>query len=426
MNVATVAVIALFVLFFGANSNRLRNSIISAPFAFMLLGIVCGKLGFALVNLQLDNPAVLALAELTLVVVLFTDAARIDIKLLYKEHNLPIRLLGFGLPGSIIMGAFVAWGLMPALGLFGAAVLATIVAPTDAALAHAVVTKKIVPTRIRQAISVESGLNDGLALPLLLVFLCYAEVMAHQQTAGYWIAFAMKQITLGPVAGVFVGYFGGQFLQRAKQQLSIDHTFFRLSTMALALLAYGSAELVGGNGFIAAFVAGITVGNSSRTVCETIFDFGETEGQLLSFAVFFVFGAVLLPAAFASPTEPMAVLFSVLSLTVIRMLPACLSLAGTQLKTSSRLFISWFGPRGIASIVFMLVLLERAEIANRELMLTAAVLTVFLSVVFHGITANPLASWYANHLHRRFTESSPQIHEHKKISELPFFSRRES
>ncbi len=165
MNVTAVTVIALFVLVFGAFSGRLRNTIVSAPCAFMVLGIICGEMGFGIVNLQLDDPVVLALAELTLVVVLFTDAARIDVKLLYNAHDLPIRLLGIGLPASIIVGALIGWGLMPTLGLFGAAVLATIVAPTDAALAHAVVTKKIVPTRIRQAISVESGLNDGMALP---------------------------------------------------------------------------------------------------------------------------------------------------------------------------------------------------------------------------------------------------------------------
>ena len=183
--------------------------------------------------------------------------------------------------------------------------------------------------------------------------------------------------------------------------------------------------MVGGNGFIAAFAAGITVGNVSRSVCETIFDFGETEGQLLSFAVFFVFGAILFPAAFVEPVEPMAILFACLSLTVIRMLPAFLSLSGTPLKTSSRLFISWFGPRGIASIVFLLVLLERAEIANRELILSASVFTIFLSILFHGITANPFANWYAKRLGRRYGDSSSLIHEHREIAELPFHLDRE-
>ena len=222
------------------------------------------------------------------------------------------------------------------------------------------------------------------------------------------------------MAGITIGYFGGKFLQRAKLQSSINHTFFQLSAIALAVLAYGAAELIGGNGFIAAFSAGATVGNFSRSVCESIFDFGETEGQLLSFSVFFVFGAVLFPAAFVEPIEPMAILFAGLSLTVIRMLPAYLSLSGTPLKTSSRLFISWFGPRGIASVVFLLVLLERAEIANRGLILSASAWTIFLSILFHGITANPFANWYAKHLGRRYGDSSAEIHEHREIEELPF------
>lgn len=421
MDVTIVSVIALFTLIYGAFSNRLRNSIITAPLAFMVLGTICGKLGFDLIDVQLDNPIIIGLAELALVVVLFTDAARIDLKLLYREHNLPIRLLLVGLPTTIVFGSLIAFGLMPSLGIFGAAVLATVVAPTDAALAHAVVSKRIVPSRIRQAISVESGLNDGLVVPVLLVFLCYAEAMAHEESAGYWLAFATKQIAFGPLAGITIALVAGKCLERAKQLSSINHTFFQLSAIALALLAYGTAELVGGNGFIAAFTAGIVVGNVSPIVCETLFDFVETEGQLFSIAMFFVFGALLLPQAFAESLPPGVFLFPILSLTVIRIVPALISMTGTNLKFSSRLFISWFGPRGIASIVFLLVILERTGIAGTELLIPAAVLTVFLSIVFHGITANPATLWYASHLQNKYQYSELADNEHREIQEFPFW-----
>jgi len=413
----SVTIVALGIILFSLVSARLRQSIITAPMVFVLFGLLIGDAGFRLVGIQLANNAAHLLAEVTLIVVLFTDASRIDLKLLYSEHNLPVRLLAIGLPLSIAFGTLAAWLLFPHLGFWQAAVLATIVAPTDAAVAHVVVTNKLVPVRIRQTISVESGLNDGLCLPLFLVFLCGARVAEHPETTAYWIRFAAIQVGLGPLVGIGVGYLGGKLIECASQRDSISHSFLELSTLALALLAFGAAELVGGNGFIAAFCAGLTVGNVSRAICGAICEFAEAEGQLLTLLLFLVFGAVLAPQAFANITF-VGILFAALGLTVLRMLPVAVSLLGTRLRAETRLFVGWFGPRGVASIVFALVLLEEIAVPARQEIFAVAMATVALSVFGHGLTAYPLAKWYVGR-----TEAVKHVGpaaEHRAITEMPF------
>ncbi|WP_339908483.1 cation:proton antiporter [Symmachiella dynata] len=417
MDRTSVTIVALGIILFSLFSARLRQSVITAPMVFVLFGLLIGDAGFRLIEIQLANDAVHLLAELTLIVVLFTDASRIDLRLLYREHGLPVRLLAIGLPLSIALGTLTAWLLFQDLGLWQAAVLATIIAPTDAALAHAVVTNKLVPVRIRQTISVESGLNDGLCLPLFLIFLCGARVAEHPETTAYWIRFAAMQVGLGPLVGIGVGYVGGKLIEQASRRESISHSFLELTTLALALLAFGAAELVGGNGFIAAFCAGLTVGNVSRAICGAIREFAEAEGQLLTLLVFLVFGAVLAPQAFANITLA-GVLFSILGLTVLRMLPVAVSLAGTQLRPETRLFVGWFGPRGVASIVLALVLLEDIAVPARQDIFAVAMATVVLSVFSHGLTAYPLAKWYASRT-EAVKHCGPSA-EHKAITEMPF------
>lgn len=417
MDTTSVTIVALGVVLFSLISARLRQSVVTAPMVFVLFGLLIGDAGFRLLEFQLANEAIHILAELTLVVVLFTDASRIDLKLLRREHKLPLRLLTIGLPLSIAFGTFAAWLLFPEFGFWQAAVLATIVAPTDAALAHAVVTNKVVPVRIRQTISVESGLNDGLCLPLFLIFLCGARVAEHPETIAYWIRFAAMQVGLGPLVGIGVGYLGGKLIERASRRERISHSFLELTTLALALLAFGSSELVGGNGFIAAFCAGLTVGNVSRAICGAIREFAEAEGQLLTLLVFLVLGAVLAPQTFANLTFD-GILFAVLGLTVLRMLPVVVSLVRTRLRAETRVFIGWFGPRGVASIVFALVLLEEIAVPARHEIFAVAMVTVALSVFGHGLTAYPLAKWYARRTAAPSRAGSAV--EHEPITEMPF------
>lgn len=417
MDAMSVTVVALGIILFSLVSARLRQSVLTPPMVFVVFGLMVGDTGLRLFSFQFENEAVHLLAELTLVIVLFTDASRINLKLLYREHDLPIRLLTIGLPLSIAVGTVFAWWLFEDFGFWQAAVLAAIVAPTDAALAHAVVSNKLVPVRVRQTISVESGLNDGLCLPLFLVFLCGARLAEHPETTGYWIRFATLQIGLGPLVGIAIGYLGGNVIERASRQHWISHSFLELTTLALALVAYGAAELVGGNGFIAAFCAGLTVGTVSRAICSAIHEFADAEGQLLTLLVFFVVGAVLIPQAFENLSLN-GVVFGVIALTVMRILPATIALSGTRLRHSTRWLIGWFGPRGVASIVFALILLEDSAVPARQEIFAVALLTVTLSVFGHGVTANPLAKLYASHIDA--AKHGTEAAEHQPVTELPF------
>lgn len=417
MDITSVTIVALGIFLFSLVSSRLRQSVVTAPMVFALFGLLIGDGGFGLLRLQFGNGAIHLLTELTLVVVLFTDASRIDLKLLRREHNLPVRLLAIGLPISIALGTFAAWFLFDELNLWQAAVLATIVAPTDAALAHVVVTNKLVPVRIRQTISVESGLNDGLCLPLFVIFLCGARIAEHPETATYWIQFVMMQVGLGPLVGIGVGYVGAKLVEYASFRKWISHSFLELTTLALALLAYGTAEMVGGNGFIAAFCAGLTVGSVSRTLCVAIREFAEAEGQLLTLLVFLCFGAALLPIAFANITW-IGFFYSLMGLTVLRMFPVAISLIGTKLRPETRLFVGWFGPRGVASIVFALMLLNETAVPAHKEIFAVAMMTVALSVLSHGLTAYPLAKWYAGRTEAM--KDADSAIENKPITEMPF------
>jgi NhaP-type Na+/H+ or K+/H+ antiporter len=252
-----------------------------------------------------------------------------------------------------------------------------------------------------------------MVLPALLIFMS-ACAAGHMETVGFWARFALLQVTLGPLVGLAVGYTGGKLVERASARGWMNEIFQKLSSLSLSVLAYGAAELVGGNGFIAAFIAGMTLGNSARKICGRIYEFGETEGQLLSLLLFMAFGALLLPPAISAAT-PRDWLYAVLSLTVIRMLPVALCLIGARLRASSVLFLAWFGPRGLASILFALLVLEDQMVLEAEAIARVAYLTVLLSVLAHGLTAYPFAEAFGRVMQR----TGPDEAEHMPAGEMP-------
>ncbi|MEM1179419.1 MAG: cation:proton antiporter [Acidobacteriota bacterium] len=391
-----LALVAAAILAFGVISRRAESTVLTPPIFFVGLGLLAAGLG--LIQVEISERVIHLLAEITLVVVLFTDASRIQMSQLKRGHNLPIRLLLIALPLTIGLGTLAAAGLFPAFTLWEAALLAAVLAPTDAALGQAVVSSPKVPVRIRQTLNVESGLNDGIALPLVLVFLsaCSSAVPGLGGTE-YWLRFAASQLTFGPLAGVLVGWLGGKLVDWASRTGWMNHAFQHLSALGLALLAYAGAEQVHGNGFIAAFVAGLVLGNTvSESVSDSLYEFAEAEGQLLALLVFLVFGGWLLPHA-VEHVDPMYVVYGLLSLTVVRMLPTALSLLGAKLKAPTIFFLGWFGPRGIASILFGLLVIDRSQLENREEIFAVVLVTVLLSVVLHGVTANAGAGWYSRH-----------------------------
>ncbi len=411
MNLLIVSVVALAVLLFGLVSNRLEKTIITPPMAFTALGIVLAILGLG--HFELDESFIELLAEITLVLVLFTDATRIDLKVFRREYGLSLRLLGIGLPLTIMLGTFIAALLFDFLSLWEAALLAAILAPTDAALGQAVVSSERVPARIRQTLNVESGLNDGLVLPAILLFISI--IGLEMQSVSMWLSFVGLQLLLAPIVGIIVGLVGGWLVNKASESKWMNQTFTQISALALAFLAFGLAELVGGNGFIAAFVAGLSLGNSQKNTCHQLYEFAEAEGQLLSLFVFLIFGALMVGPALSVISWQVA-LYVILSLTIIRMLPVAISFIGARLQLDTILFVGWFGPRGIASLIYGLLLFEHG-LANKEPIFHIIVLTVLASTFLHGLTAVPLANAYANKAEAMKDE--PDMPELEPISEMP-------
>jgi len=391
MNHAILAVIALFTIAFAAVSGRIGRTYITPPMAFVFFGALVGGLGFDLIPLDAEHPAIHLIAEITLIVVLFTDAAGINLARLRLDHKIPVRLLALGMPLTMIAGAGAAYALFPNLGFGGAMLLAIILAPTDAALGQAVISSPRAPRRIRQALNVESGLNDGIALPILLFFICFAG-QSTDVGAENWLLLAGKQLILGPLMGAAVGYFGGKLLLWGQRTRAITESFEALSSLALAILSFAAAEVIGGNGFLAAFTAGLILGNTAKGICHNIYEFAETEGQLLALLTFLFFAAVMLPPAIEH-FEPAMLVYAVLSLTVIRMIPVALALLGSRLKPATNLFLGWFGPRGVASIIYALLVLEES-LPFREELFHIAMITVLLSVFTHGLTAWPAVNAY--------------------------------
>ena len=394
MNPADVALIATLILAFGMVSARLDGTILTPPMVFVLCGVAMGPSALGLLELEIGEGALHVLAELTLILVLFGDATRIDLSALRRELGLPVRLLAIGLPLSMLLGALLGKALFPEFGWWEAAALGAILAPTDAALGQAVVSSPVVPLRIRQALNVESGLNDGIALPFVLIFISLAS-MGHgdTRTTNEWIAFAVLQVTVGPLAGIVVAWVSGKLLQWAGDAGGLDEHFERLAGLAVALLCYAAAELVGGNGFIAAFVGGATLGHTQRHRCKWMLAFLEAEGQLLMLMVFLGLGVTLAVPAVSTATGAVFA-YALLSLTVVRMLPVSVSLLGSGLRGPSHAFLGWFGPRGLASILYGILLLSEAAAPHQEEIFQIVVVTALASVLVHGVSAAPGAAWY--------------------------------
>jgi NhaP-type Na+/H+ or K+/H+ antiporter len=392
--VVDFVVLAVVIFAFGLVSRRLEGTVLTAPIVFVVAGAILGPGGLGLVEIGLDDHAVLLVGEFALALVLFTDAASINLSFLHQNEGLPLRLLGIGMPLTIALGTVVAALMLTDLTFWEAAIVGTVLAPTDAALGQAVVSNPRVPLRVRQALNVEAGLNDGLSVPFLALFLTLAVAEEELQPASFWIRFALEQIGLGALVGVGVGLVGGWLVSLASKREWMTDSFQRLAVLALAIIAWALADQIGGNGFIAAFVGGLVVGPTVERVGEQLIRFTEAEGQLLNLSVFFIFGVLVI--GLIQPLSWEVALYALLSLTLIRMLPVAVSLVGTRLRGVSMLFTGWFGPRGLASIVLgLIVVAEAPQLAGREEIEAVVALTVLLSVLLHGVTAAPLSEAFA-------------------------------
>jgi NhaP-type Na+/H+ or K+/H+ antiporter len=419
METVGLVAVLLCILVAAALSRRIQNTMLTLPMVYAVLGLLLSNRFLGIIEISPDSEIVRLVAELTLVLLLATDASRIDLRALVRDRSLPQRLLGIGLPLTMVLGTIVAALMFGVLSFWEAAILAIVLTPTDAGLGQAVVTNPKVPVRIRQSLNIESGLNDGIAMPFLLLAIALA--IAAETVYGNlesWLLFAAGQIIFGLVVGVVVGYLGVKFLERGVQSGWMSSEFQKISALVLALLAYGLAELVGGNGFIAAFCMGATAGNIGQKASNKILhEYVEIEVQLLMLLTFMIFGAVLLPPVL-DQVNGTIILYALISLTLIRMIPVAISLIGTQVKPVTTLFLGWFGPRGVASILYTFTVVDTEGLVGVQLITTVVMITVLFSIFAHGITAAPLAKWYGQKMADK-EKVQPGATEKGHVPEMP-------
>jgi len=395
-----LVVLALLVLAYAAVSRRLSGTAVTAAMVFVAGGILASDEVLGWLDPTIGSDTVRWIAEATLAVVLFSDASRIDLAVFRREYVVPLRLLAIGLPLTIVAGTLAGVSLLGELVLIEAILLAIVLAPTDAALGQAVVTDPRVPSRVRQGLNVESGLNDGICVPLLLIAIAVAEAEAGVIGNGAAARLVLEEIGYGCVGGVVAGLAAAFVVRVGVPRRLVDPIWLQVVPVAGAALAYGLAVWMHGSGFIAAFVGGAVFGGLRREIGGEVSLFLEEAGGLLGAVTFILFGAVMLVPVL-DDLSGAVLLYALLSLTLIRMVPVALAMLGSGARRPTVAFLGWFGPRGLASIVFAVILVEEADLANESVLLNTIFLTIGLSVLLHGLTAAPLAaryaSWFAAH-----------------------------
>jgi NhaP-type Na+/H+ or K+/H+ antiporter len=391
-----ITVFLVLVLIYSAVSRRLERTVVTAPIVFTVAGLLMFLVPAWLSALDLARKAFLLVAEIGLVLTLFTDAAHINLQLLKGNRNLPVRLLSTGMLLTILFGALGALVVVGGLSLWEAGILAAILAPTDAGLGHVIVSSPRVPRHIRQALSVEAGINDGLSVPFLMVFIA----LARQTTEGpgaVLTRFLWEQLGYGTLIGLGIGLTGGWLLGVAQRRNWMAEGLQQLGLVTLPLLCVMVSEATGASMFIAAYIAGLAVQIGFTEASERSAEFSENWGRLFNFFVFFLFG-LLVARAWMSFNFTLA-LYAIVSLTVVRMIPVALALAGTGLSRATVLFVGWFGPRGLVSIVLGLVYLEQhANLPGESTIRLAVMATVLVSIFAHGLSAQPGIAFYAKRI----------------------------
>jgi sodium/hydrogen antiporter len=402
VNAADLAIVAALIFGWGTLSARLERFDVTAPIIFVLAGLLLTHGPLAVLGVAPSNELIKGLAEFTLALVLFSDASRVGLHELRADSGLYVRLLGVALPLTIGLGTLLALALT-GTSIWLALLIGAALAPTDAALGAGMMANPVVPARIRRLINVESGLNDGIATPFVSVAL--AGAATGGQVAGHGPAKAATELAVGILIGVVVGGVGGLLVNGARQRGWVTEGFAGSTVLGLAVCAYSSSVAVHGNGFIAAFIGGLAFGTTGGRRGEPLVPFVEETGALVSLLVWLAFGAVALVPAMETVTWPV-VLYAIASLTVVRMVPVAVALVGARLGWATVTLVAWFGPRGLASVVFALLALEELGGPTAGRAVAVIAITVVLSVVIHGATAEPLAIRYAKRLADRAANST--------------------
>ena len=383
------AMLAVFLLIYSAIAGRIERSLISGPIVFTAVGLILGADGLGVLRIHINGEGLRLLAELTLAMVLFTDAANADFSIVKRNLGLPERLLLIGLPLTIVLGFLVAAVVFPRLEVLEMALLAAMLAPTDAALGKPVVTNPTVPAAMREALNLESGLNDGICVPIVVLLLGLAVgTQIEGGTVAHVARVVIEAIGIGLIVGLALTWLTTVMLRFAQGRGWISEHWVEIPIVALAAACFSAAQALGGSGFIACFVGGLLLSGLGARHKEELLRGAEHMGEALALMTWVIFGGIVVARMIDRLTWS-ALLYALLSLTVIRMLPVFLCLIGTRTSVADRLFIGWFGPRGLATIVFAVLVLDEHLPGNDTIMLAAG-WTVLLSIVAHGVTANPL------------------------------------
>jgi NhaP-type Na+/H+ or K+/H+ antiporter len=403
------------VVLYAAYSQWLGRFSITMPMIFVFIGALVGPHALDWVSYSLTASSVKTLTEVTLALLLFADAVTVNFIHVRADAPLSGRLLLIGQPLIILLGGLAAFAFFPGQGLGFALLLGTVLAPTDEALGTRFLNNPRVPVRVRRSLHVESGLNDGIASPLVVLFIAMM-LQDYSGVGDFWVLVALAQIAIGTGVGLVLGWGSGWLFRHAVEKKWASKAARQLANPALALLVYFGASALGGNGFVAVFMAGIVFGLATRHLLQDATEYTEITGTLLSLFVWARFGATLVIPLLQS-FNLQGFLYALLSLTAVRMIPVAIALVGTRLRPDTKLMMGWLGPRGLASVVFMLMAYEAAKAAGIETenLVTAATWTILLSVLLHGFSALPLANWYA----RRLETAGPDAPELVDLPELP-------
>ena len=412
----SLAIVALAVLAVASVSGRIAGTPLTPAILFVAIGVLVGPRVLSEVDLSSSSGTVRTLAEATLALVLFSDASRINRRELRRDANVPVRLLGIGLPLTIVLGAVAAALIFGRISIEEAVIVGVVLAPTDAALGQAVVTNKQVPARIRQGLNVESGLNDGICVPLLFIAVAAADVHSELTGGRSPATLVFEEIGYGVAAGFAAGLLIAAIIRYAGPRKLIAGAWLQVIPAAGAALAYGIASGLGGSGFIAAFLAGGVFGRMLGRDPADVNRLVDEVGGMLNGVTFLLFGAILLGPALGQVSWELA-LYAVLSLTIVRMLPVAIAMLGTRARPATLAFMGWFGPRGLASIVFAVIVVEESQLPHQQTILLAIYLTVGLSILLHGITAAPLADRYGRWYEARPRGTQPSMEGHSRDSD---------
>lgn len=410
---SAVAVVAATLMAYALVDRRLRQTPISSALVFTAAGVLASEQVTGLITSSVGEHGIAAVLELTLVIVLFNDAMGAGLGPWVTESPLPGRLLGIGFPLTIAVGWVLASVLFPGLGRWDAALLAAILAPTDSALGLPVINNKRVPPLIRHALNVEGGLNDGLALPFVTILLALAQEEEHTVGRGHSVSVFLRALVASGAIGVVLGAGGALALRWSMNRGWSSRPWQSVGLLATATLAYVLADLIDGSGFIAAWVAGLVAGLIARESLSAAQQMPQDVAQLGVSVSFVLFGALLLAPALEHATWT-AVTYGLLSLTVIRMIPVAVSLCGSKVAPQTVAYVGWFGPRGLASIVFA-DLVATSGLPEKHQIVPVVMLTVGMSVVLHGLTA----PWGARRYGRWYAAAAARHPEIREAAEAP-------